>query len=85
MGVRTQVKPESDARHMTSERRGHKIPEWGALYGFGREKAYKLIRDGEGPRTTKCGGTYVIFAEDDEAWRAQRRAEAEAQSKAAAA
>jgi hypothetical protein len=68
---------------MATERKGWPVREWGELYGFGRTKAYQLIKSGQGPRTIRPGGGFeIVTVEADEEWRrkqaeAAERAEAE--------
>ena len=56
-----------------TDRAGWRIPEWGARYGLSRSTAYKLIKEGNGPRVARVPGVdkSIITVEADAEWRAK--------------
>lgn len=57
----------------STDRAGWGITEWGARYGFSKATSYRVIKAGNGPRTSFVPGTtkQIITREADEEWRAR--------------
>lgn len=59
-----------------TDRAGWSVAEWGTRYGLSRAAAYKIVKEGNGPRITTIPGTTkrIVTLEADAEYRSRLNA-----------